>query len=304
MVNLLHYLFIPHEHNNHKPKVLHITSLILLVVLLVLTQVFISLVIKLKPGVLGYASNISPDEIIALTNAKRQENGLLLLQANPVLSEAARQKAATMFTFGCWSHDCNGKSPWYFFKNVSYDYLYAGENLAKDFGDANGVITAWMNSSSHKENIISLKYKEIGIAVVNGVLNGEETTIVVQLFGTPARGGGAVASAKQNTAIQEVKAIEPEKTVKQESTVLETEKEPAEIMIAQTEKPKVQLSSFQLTKMIYLLLVGLLMMVFMIDALLISRNQIVRISGKSFIHLSFFTIILISILIVYQGKII
>ena len=61
--------------------------------------------------------------------------------------------------------------------------MYAGENLAKGFRTAEGVHEAWMASPTHKENIMSPNYKDIGVAVVEGTLLGKETTLVVQMFG-------------------------------------------------------------------------------------------------------------------------
>ena len=40
-----------------------------------------------------------------------------------------------------------------------------------------------MASPTHMENVMRKDYKDIGFAVVNGVLAGEETTLVVQMFG-------------------------------------------------------------------------------------------------------------------------
>ncbi len=42
-----------------------------------------------------------------------------------------------------------------------------------------------MNSKTHRENILNTHYSNIGIAVVEGTLNGEKTTLVVQEFGSP-----------------------------------------------------------------------------------------------------------------------
>ncbi len=42
-----------------------------------------------------------------------------------------------------------------------------------------------MASSSHRANLLNSSYKHIGIVSVNGTLLGVETTLVVQMFGTP-----------------------------------------------------------------------------------------------------------------------
>lgn len=286
MVKILHHLFLPRHSNNHKARLLHHSSLVILLIIVVGFQSGLSLLTRFTPGVLGYASNISIERLLELTNEQRQNSGLTALALNQQLSQAAQQKASVMFTFGCWAHNCNGKTPWWYFKNVNYNYLYAGENLARDFGDSEGVLEAWMESPTHKDNILNGKYREIGFAVVNGVLNGEETTLVVQLFGT-SQGAPAILSGQE------------------QAQPVETRESQAQILVSQPVTPvqKPWLSTFSLTKDFYLLLISLLAGVLAVDTFLIYQRRTVRISGKSFIHLSFFIIILISIFMSYPGQI-
>ena len=278
----LQFLFFPHESNNYKAKSLHLSSLAFFLCLIGLFQVGLSLLTRIKPGILGYAANISPDRLIELTNERRQEQGLGPLQINNLLVEAASQKASLMFTFGCWAHNCNGQTPWSFFKTVGYDYLYAGENLAKDFGDSESLVSAWTASPSHRDNILNSNYNEIGIAVVDGTLNGEETTLVVQMFGKQAR---QPAIAYSQTTASLVSKSQPVPEVKADKTI------------------KPVLSSLTLTKTFSLTLISLLVLILILDSLLVYQNQIIRISGKSFVHASFFIIILISILLTSPGLI-
>jgi len=277
ILSRLQYLFLPQERNNQKAKTIHSTSLIILLFLIVGFQSILSFVIRVKPGVLGFASNITIEDLLSFTNKQRQEYGLKPLKLNNLLTDAAGQKAALMFNFNCWSHNCNGQTPWYFFKNVGYDYLFAGENLARDFGDSELAVKAWMDSPNHKDNILNSKYEEIGFAVVDGILDGEETTLVVQMFGAQA-GQPAIASGEKETAIQR-----------------------PQVMMAVESKPIV--STFTLTKGFSLVLIAILIIVFSLDVILIYRKQTVRVSSKSFIHLSFFIIIFISVLLFYQGRI-
>src|SRR5690606_16105426 len=76
-----------------------------------------------------------------------------------------------------------GTEPWHWYSAAQYPYAAAGENLAKGFRTSKALATAWMHSDSHRENILGADYKDVGIAVVNGVLAGEETTLVVAHFG-------------------------------------------------------------------------------------------------------------------------
>lgn len=311
MIAKLHFLFFPHESNNHRAKALHLSSLTFLLVLIGVFQVGLTLLTQIRPGILGFATNIDPERVISLANQHRAEQGLGSLELNPLLIEAARRKAAEMFLFDCWSHNCNDKSPWWFFKEAGYDYLYAGENLAKDFADSESVLVAWMNSPTHRDNILNGKYREIGIAVVDGVLNGEETTIVVQMFGTTSK-TPAIAYAEQTTLaetetpgvkVAQVKEEPPPAPVIEKEAGGSKEGASEEVSSSGYEEKRPLFSGFSLSKAFYLILIGLMIIILAIDSILIYRNQIVRISGKSLVHLSFFIIILISILLTSEGAI-
>jgi len=95
MGKLIH-LFIPRESNNHKAKILHSSSLIVIASLFVVFQSLISLLPNLKPNILGYAAQISPEEVVRLTNQKRAEAGLTPLTYNQTLASAAYTKGRDM----------------------------------------------------------------------------------------------------------------------------------------------------------------------------------------------------------------
>jgi hypothetical protein len=102
-----------------------------------------------------------------------------------MLSAAALAKANNMFEMQYWDHfGPNGETPWQFISAAGYTYYYAGENLAKGFTTSEGVHQAWMASPSHRENILSPNYKDIGVAILSGTLNGKNVTLVVQMFGS------------------------------------------------------------------------------------------------------------------------
>ena len=197
LLKFLRHLFIPHESNNQKAKILHPSSLVLIALFLVGFRLILNFGSKAMPQVLGYAANISPSEIIRLTNVQRQENGLLPLSENSTLDAAALAKGNDMLAKQYWAHFApDGTSPWSFFLKFGYEYSYAGENLARDFTDAQSAVTAWMNSPSHRENMLNPNYKDIGIGVVEGTLDGADTTIIVQFFGTPLNNSVAISMAK------------------------------------------------------------------------------------------------------------
>lgn len=196
-------LFIPTKHNNYKPYLLRKIALVGYSVLLVFVNSF--------GGIFGInqveASNITPSNIIALTNQERAASGLNTLNVDSRLSAAALAKANNMFEEQYWDHfGPNGETPWQFIRAEGYNYVYAGENLAKGFQTAEGVHEAWMASPTHAANIMSANYKDIGVAVVQGVLLGKQTTLVVQMFGNltsevAGASTGTETTSSENTVI-------------------------------------------------------------------------------------------------------
>ena len=296
----LRNLFWHHHHNNHKPRTLHLSSLTFFITLVLVFQTSLTLFNNLKPGVLGFAAHITNDEIVSLTNQQRAIAGLAPLRVNPLLVQAAVAKANFMFAKNFWAHKApDGTSPWFFFHQVGYNYRYAGENLARDFNDSISVVNAWMNSSTHRDNLLSNRYDEIGVAVVNGVLGGQETTLIVQLFGQETETLAAVSE----TAIQTNQTNESGLISKPEIAMAET----IDVSLNQIEGSYIEklplLSGFTLTKSLNLALILLIMIVLAIDGWLVWHRQTIRISGKSFIHLSFFALVALIILLSGSGQI-
>lgn len=186
--SLINLFFTPHEKHNYRPHSLRPTVIFGYALFFITLQLILRLIPLSFPGVLGFASNITTEELINYTNRERLNTGLSALQRNPLLDEAARKKAEDMFAKDYWAHvNPDGVEPWYFITQAGYSYVYAGENLAKDFQDSEKVVDAWMASASHKANLLNPKYQEIGIATVNGTLQGYETTLVVQIFGSKSQ---------------------------------------------------------------------------------------------------------------------
>ncbi len=137
--------------------------------------------------------------LVDLTNGDRAVSGLGILTVNPALVAAAQAKANDMAEHGYFAHvSPAGIDPWHWFKGAGYAFEYAGENLAIDFADSADVERAWMNSPTHRKNILDPHYTEIGIATAQGMYQGRLTTFVVQEFGAPA------ASSEQRIVQQEV----------------------------------------------------------------------------------------------------
>lgn len=141
-------------------------------------------------SVLAYSTEMSTSELLAATNAQRAQNGsLVALKLNTKLASAAQTKANDMVARDYWSHNTpDGKEPWTFIDATGYEYLKAGENLAYGFDNSDDTVIGWMNSPSHRANILDTSYREVGFGFVNGasyVGSGQET-IVVAMYGNPA----------------------------------------------------------------------------------------------------------------------
>ena len=132
------------------------------------------------------AAVISAD-LVDLTNQDRESNQLQGLTLSPLLVQAAQAKANDMAANGYFAHiSPTGLNSWYWFKQAGYNFSYAGENLAVDFTDSGAVNQAWLNSPTHRANIMDANFTQIGIATSQGMYEGHQTTFVVQMFGTPA----------------------------------------------------------------------------------------------------------------------
>ncbi|MGH7234352.1 MAG: CAP domain-containing protein [Candidatus Saccharimonadales bacterium] len=133
------------------------------------------------------AFGITSGEIIALTNQERAAASLPALNINADLMVSSAAKAQDMINRDYWAHYApDGTSPWDFISQSGYNYTRAGENLAMGYTSDQDVMTAWMNSPEHRANILDPYYKDIGVAVIQGMLLGQETILVVAHYATPA----------------------------------------------------------------------------------------------------------------------
>ena len=135
----------------------------------------------------SFLAAVLPGVLDDLTNQNRQSQNLSPLVVSPTLNNVAEMKVKDMAKFGYFAHTSpDGKEPWYWFNLAGYKYEYAGENLAVDFNDSTDVALAWMNSPTHKANILKNSYTEVGTAVATGTYQGNSTIFVAQEFGRPA----------------------------------------------------------------------------------------------------------------------
>lgn len=151
----------------------------------------------------GQSAAVVSAVLVDLTNQNRQEHSLHGLTINPALVEAAQKKANDEASKAYFAHvSPEGIDSWHWFKEVGYNFTYAGENLAVDFSDSATVVSAWMNSPTHRANILDSHYTETGIATAEGMYEGHPTIFVVQEFGTPSHGVSVATIQEQTLPIE------------------------------------------------------------------------------------------------------
>jgi hypothetical protein len=131
--------------------------------------------------------------IVEMTNQIRREQKLSTLKLNAMLVKAARAYAETLARSGKFSHTADGRSPAERAENAGYKFCAIAENLAMDRdnkGFATGdlaiqAIAGWMNSPSHRANIMMASATEIGAGVARAP-GPVPKFISVELFGRPA----------------------------------------------------------------------------------------------------------------------
>lgn len=185
----LKHVFIPHEHNDYKPHFFREVSVAVIVVLSIFLLGFSAgSSFLIQRTVLG--ANISAAVLVDLTNESRLAFNEAPLVRSETLDLAAELKAADMAKNQYFAHDSpTGVTPWHWFKEAGYTFLYAGENLAVNFIEAKNVRDAWLESPTHRANLLDARFKEIGMATISGLYKDSPTVYIVQMFGTPAKAG-------------------------------------------------------------------------------------------------------------------
>lgn len=126
-------------------------------------------------------SNMNSDEkeVFNLINKQRTNNGLAALKNDSEVQRVARIKAQDMVNNNYFSHTSpTYGSPFDMLKSFKISYKTAGENIAGNSSNSSAV-TAWMNSSGHKANILNSNFNYTGIGVVSSPKYGK---MYVQLF--------------------------------------------------------------------------------------------------------------------------
>lgn len=301
----------PHK-VHHRAHALSLVSLfVYLQVLLIVSAGLYTLRLK-APQILGEVT-FSADQVITLTNAKRAASGLAPVTYNPLLARAAAAKAADMFAGDYWAHNSpSGKTPWSFISSAGYKYVFAGENLARDFSDAGSVVDAWMNSPSHRSNLLDKNFREIGVAVSSGKLSGREGILVVQMFGAGVSSSpvtqvasGQASPLPKASAVPVVRASPVPSPAVVPSPVSVAFAAPIEAAAPESQTATVLATKqFSVAKGISLALVGFIFALFLLEVLVSAKRAHVQIRSGVIAHILLLGFVLFAVWYAVGGAII
>lgn len=275
MRDFAYSLFFPHPKNNHKAYLLSSKSLFLATLFFIISAFFFSSSINPLHSI-SVQADVSIIELLNLTNQKRIDNDLKPLKENQQLNQAASKKAIDMFDKNYWAHNSpDGVTPWVFIKGSGYDYVYAGENLARGFTNATDVVNAWMASPTHRENLLSPNYEDVGFSIRAGKLNGEDTILVVQEFGS------------KNPSIM---ADQPSEVKGEKFSVF--------LPIISS------INNFNYSDNFVVIVLLVLVLLLVLDLFLLDQKKIVRFAGHNEDHIMYVIAIIVIIFIITTGVII
>ena len=286
-----HKWFIPHKDTHKKAHLISWEALLIYVLFFMALQVGFSIVSYTKPGILGISSNIDQKEVIELTNKEREKKGLPAVKENEALDRAAELKAQNMFAENYWAHFAPyGKSPWDFILGTGYKFTFAGENLAKNFYSSDDVVKAWMQSPTHRDNLLNSNYRDIGIAVVEGILNGQKTTLVVQEFGTT-----------------EYLAQRPSVNVQGKSVTVPPQdlfnKPQLSVSTLETNNIKSLFDPFKVSKITGYSVILLIASLLIIDVIVLKKRGVFRLSSKHIAHMALLSLAAGSLFLATPGAV-
>ena len=136
--------------------------------------------------------------VLSELNQIRAQHGLQPLKISARLTAASAQHSREMGTAGYFEHNSNdGTAFWKrigrWYGSTGYGYWSVGENLlwSSPDVDAQHALELWMNSPEHRANILTARWREIGIAAIHvgsapGTYGGRAVTVITTDFGVRA----------------------------------------------------------------------------------------------------------------------
>lgn len=186
------------------------------------------------------ASDLSADNILQAVNTQRSLRNLVTLNTNGKLSYAAQSKADDMQARHYFAHvDPDGRYIWDKIVAAGYTpYLQLGENLAIEFYDTDSLVSAWMNSPTHRANLLNDGFRDQGMGLTFGDTSlNQYHSAIANTFGTLApapKPKAPVVTAKPASAPRPVTKTAKPKTLGSQQTASSTSPQIPSPILAET----------------------------------------------------------------------
>src|SRR3989344_9404334 len=317
-MSILAKYLIASETNNFRPPVLSYKAFILYGILMLILRIFL--------GVFAVQSAaVDSGTIMNLINEERKLRNLTVLITHNSLVEAAQLKSQDMIERDYFAHiDPDGNYVWGKITDAGYGpYKILGENLALDFSTSEGMVKAWLDSPSHRANLLHVDFVNQGLVALYGDYQNTYTNLTTSLFGTLVASTNPPPAPPPPQPVQQtppppVPQVQNKQTVPPPPTPPTAEplpeasgetpsqtptQTPADgIMKEEDEKisARSNFDPFVITRIISTILGLFLLVVLGIDSVIIHKHELQLQRTHSSYHLSGFVfIVLVSILIWY-----
>src|SRR3989344_5282781 len=170
--------FIASEKNNYRPAALSYKAFLI--------YGLIILLFRLLLGTLpAHSAAVESQSLMDMINTERSSRNLSVLVTNNSLLVAANLKSQDMIDRDYFAHvDPDGNYIWPKIIAAGYgQYKILGENLAVDFSTSEGMIKAWLDSPTHRANLLHNDFLEQGLVALYGDFEGRYANLTTSLFG-------------------------------------------------------------------------------------------------------------------------
>lgn len=175
-------VFIAGPENDFHPPVLSYKAFLAYALLLLIIRLILG-------AVPAQSAAVDSQKLMELINDERKNRNLTTLLVNSSLLTAADSKSQDMIDRDYFAHiDPDGKYVWPRIEAAGYyPYKTLGENLALDFATSEGMIKAWIDSPSHRANLLNPDFVDQGLSALYGDFQGRYTNLTTSLFGALAK---------------------------------------------------------------------------------------------------------------------
>ncbi|MDP4001226.1 MAG: CAP domain-containing protein [bacterium] len=301
----LKYALIASEENDYQPFITKPMAL----------AVFILIIWALRllgPTAVSFAeSTIDAGDLMVKINIERTQRFIPALITDQRLDSAASVKSSDMLARSYFAHqNPENDYVWPTIEKTGYTpYLTLGENLAMDFVSADAVVRAWMNSPTHRENIVNDRFQDQGMASIFGLFEPNHNSILItNLFGTLLNSTPAPAVAKASTPTpppvqNDSTDIQPEPAEESEA-IIETNINPDPLPQNETEVlvtgPATNISVSEDLQFLHFfqifisILVAVYALLLIFDSIIIHNAKIQRVNMHASPHTVIFLIIILT----------